>query len=127
MVGRDSPRGVASPSALCRGVCVPGTHGAPRSADVCYGAQRKTKRIEEKTRREGLVTRAIYTNPRADTKGTRETTKGAWLHLAGSRLTVMVAPDNVSGFVPPMDLPPFQQAVSYEGSRHSIKGDYHVY
>lgn len=33
-------------------------------ADVCYGTQRKTERIEGKTRRESLVTRAIYTDSR---------------------------------------------------------------
>lgn len=57
----------------------------------------------------------------------RETTEGAWLHLAGSQLTVMVAPNNVSGFVPPVDLPPYQHTVPYERSRCSVKGDYRVH
>lgn len=34
------------------------------------------------------------------------------------RSTVIVAPDNVSGFVPPMDLPsPYKCAILYEGYR----------
>lgn len=106
---------------FCCGVCVPGTRVHPACPTCAAGHRGKPRGSKERpVGRVLLRERYMYIEP-VRIRKVWETTEGAWLHLAGSQLTVMVAPNNVSGFVPPMDLPPYQHAVSYERSCRSVK------